>query len=200
MGLDRSAVSFSFFTILMSMGFAFFILDPLWKSLDIHVPGEPNVKVDLTQPVDTIFYVRNAELGYRWDTSVPTSLWFHPLLSWSLHLLPRTIPSNYRLWALSNVAAFCSLIVVYRYTNLISLATLHPRTLILVPLLPGCLGITTANAEFPCLLFTSLLLVSVLCRYSYYYPILWGALAILAKPNALYLVLPLGVYLVGAVL
>jgi hypothetical protein len=130
---------------------------------------------------------------------VPTSLWFHPLLSWSINALPASVPPNYRLWFISLLSAFGALIVVYEYTRFISPTNLKAQLLFLVPLLPGGLGIATSNAEFPCLLFTSLLAVSILRRWPCYHPLLWGTLAILAKPNAIYMIPALGVYLVSAI-
>lgn len=192
-------IIYSGITVLICVFAALFILKPLWSTLDLHVPNEPTRKVDFTQPVDSIFYIRNAELGYRWSSDIPTSLWFHPLVAWLIRLLPKQIMSNYRLWAISLISAFTSLTLVYRYIRCVSPVTLKPELLLLVPLLPGGLGMATSNAELPCLVFTTLLSLSILQDKSPYYPILWGSLAILTKPNALYMIPALFAYLLFAI-
>jgi len=179
--------------------FAFAILKPAWIALDLHVPGEPSTKIDFTQPVDSIFYVRNADWGYRWSVLVPTSVWFHPVVTWGIRSLPALLSSNYRLWLISLLSGFGALIAVYEYIKEISPTRLKASALLLVPLLPGGLSIATGNAELPCLFFTSLLSLSILRGWASYHPLLWGALAILTKPNALYMIPILGVYLTAAV-
>lgn len=192
-------IFYSVLAILGCASIAFAVLKPIWTALDLHVPGEPTIKVDFTQPVDSIFYIRNADWGYRWSVSVPTSIWFHPILSWGINALRSYASSNYRLWLISLLSAFGALIVVYEYIREISPIFLSPAALLLVPLLPGGLGIATGNAEVPCLLFTSLLSLSVMQRWKTYHPLLWGALAILTKPNALYMIPILGTYVISAV-
>jgi hypothetical protein len=190
------------YALIVTLGCAFFafaILKPAWIALDLHVPGEPSIKVDFTQPVDSIFYVRNADWGYSWSVLAPTSVWFHPGVTWGIRSLPASLLSNYRLWLVSLLSAFGALIAVYEFIKEISPTRLKASALLLVPLLPGGLGIATGNAEFPCLFFTSLLSLSVLRRWSSYHPLLWGALSILMKPNALYMIPILGVYLTSAV-
>ncbi|NWG14872.1 MAG: hypothetical protein HXY20_15210 [Acidobacteria bacterium] len=198
--LTGSYPQYSFFTIILCSVLTLAIINFLWTALNLHVPGEPNELIDFTQPVDSIFYVRNAELGYRWDKETPTSLWFHPLVSLGIRLLPSSLPANIRLWLISLLSAFGALIFTYRYTAYISSDSLSPVAAILfMPLIPGVVGVATGNAEFPCLLFNALLLLSVVEERPVYYPILWGALAILTKPNAIYMIPVLGVYLIYAV-
>ena len=71
---------------------------------------------------------------------------------------------------------------------------LHPAYLLLIPFLPGGLNIATGNAELPCLLFSLLLLISVIGKWHFIFPIVFGSLAILAKPNALYMLPALTIY------
>jgi len=170
------------------------LINPLWLSLNLHVPGEPESKVDFTQPVDTVFYVRNAEYGYNWNITDPISSAFHPLLVWATRLLPNVIAANYRLWFISLVSAFISLILLYEYINEISSIKLPAEFLFLVPILPGGISIATGNAEFSCLLFTTLMLLGVIRRWPWYLVMCCGVLAILTKPNALYIVPALAVY------
>lgn len=169
-------------------------LKPLWSQLDLHVPDDKNYKVDFTEPVDSIFYIRNAELGNIWVKSNPGSLWFHPLVSWLIKSLPKSIPANYRLWFISLLSAFLSIILLHEYIRRISPINLHPAYLLLIPFLPGGLNIATGNAELTCLLFSLLLLISVICKWHFIFPIVFGSLAILAKPNALYMIPALTIY------
>lgn len=192
-------IIYSCITVLVCIFISLFILKPLWLNLGLHVPNEPNQKVDFTQPVDSIFYIRNAEWGYRWSPDIPTSIWFHPLVAWLICLFPKEITGNYRFWAISLISAFLSLILVYKYTRYISPIALKPILLLIVPLLPGGLGMATSNAELPCLVFTTLLSLSILQNASPYYSILWGSLAILTKPNALYMIPAIFIYLLFAV-
>lgn len=170
------------------------ILDPLWTSLNLTVPGEPHFKANFTNLVDSIFYVRNVEEGYQWMVHPPTSIWFHPLLVWLLEIMPLKADGSQRFWILSLGFAYGALLVCYRYTNRIIETPLRAEMLYFVPLLPGGIGIATGNAEFPCLFFTGLLSLSIIERWSYYQTVLWGALAILTKPNALYMLPFLAVY------
>lgn len=193
---SRYALIYSLVLIALCILFIFIIVDPLWQYLDLHIPGEPANKVDFTQLVDTAFYVRNIELGYRWGVENETSIWFHPLIIWLANIIPRSVEANIRLWIVSIGAGFVSIYLLYRYISQISPSNINPKLLILVALLPGGLGIATGNTEFLCLLFSTLLITSVMERKHYGYQLLWGALAILTKPNALYMAFSLFVYLV----
>jgi len=190
----KKIVAYSALTIAGCIIIALLIVHQIWTEMGLHVPGEPNTPVDFTAPVDSIFYIRNAQLGFRWNANTPTSIWFHPLLSWSINRLPTSIPHNYRLWLISLAAAFGSLIVVFYYVQEISPLSLKPRLIFLIPLLPGGIGMITGNAEWLCLFFTSLLAFSVIRKWSTWHPLVWGSLAILTKPNALYMIPALGVY------
>jgi hypothetical protein len=64
---------------------------------------------------------------------------------------------------------------------------------------PGGLGLATGNAEIPCLFFTTALLLSVLCWHNWGVTGACGVAAVLTKPNALYMVPVLLVYLAWAV-
>ena len=175
---------------------AILFLNPLWQSMDLHVPGESTFPVDFTQPVDSIFYIRNAENGFTWTTENTISTAFHPLLVWLIRTLPSPISYNIRFWVISVLAAFFSLIAVYYYVKEISDTDVKPLALVWVLVLPGGLGIATGNAEFPCLLFTTLLSLSVLKQWRIFWPVFFGILAILTKPNAAYMIPFLGVYAV----
>ena len=175
---------------------ALVILNPLWLILDLHVPGRPEIKIDFTQPVDTFFYIQNTIEGYKWETGEPTSIWFHPLLVWFNRILSNSlIPMNYQFWIVSLLSGFFSTFLIFEYIDEISITTPSVWYLLLVPIIPGAMGIATGNAEIPCLLFNFLLLLSVIKKQHFIFPLLWGALAILTKPNAVYMIPPLIVYL-----
>jgi hypothetical protein len=173
------------------------VINPLWKHLSLHVPGEPNSIIDFTQPVDTVFYLRNSERGYLWDVQQPTSLWFHPLLSWLITIFPSQIPANWRLWVLEILMAILAVEFVIEYAEEITGTTIGVWPLIVFPFIPGMLGISTGNAEIPCLFFTSLLLLSIIRRKNIIWVSALGALAILTKPNALYMVPGIFAYLIS---
>jgi len=181
-------------SVLLAALIGVFILNPIWQWYGLHVPGEQNTKADFTYPVDTVFYIRNAELGYRWSVHEPTSIWFHPLLSWATKILPNQIPANLRLYSLSLVSALFSLLVVYKYSLKVFQVELGPHLLLLAILVPGGLNIAVGNAELPALLFNSLLLLAIINRSSGVIIFLLGAFAILTKPNAIYMLAPIVVY------
>lgn len=193
--IERRIFPYAVITVLWSALFILLVVNPLWEKLDLHVPGESLTKVDFTQIVDSVFYVRNADLGYRWN--LPTSIWFHPLVVWGINILPAFIATRYRLWLLSLFAGLLSITLVNEYVKETSFERISPWILLVIPIIPGGLGIATGNAEFPCLVFTSLLVLSVLRKEKWYLPLIWGALAILTKPNAVYMILGLCVYIFG---
>lgn len=171
-----------------------FILDPIWKTYGIHVPGEPSTKVDFTYPVDSIFYIRNAENGYRWSARVPTSIWFHPVISWLIEIMPKTIPANWRYYLISLVSAPLALYCVYRYTQNVLKVHINPAFIPFAILISGGLNMAVGNAESPSLLFNALILLSVIEHFPISISILIGMIAILIKPNALYMLAPLTIY------
>ncbi len=171
-----------------------FVLDPIWKTYGIHVPGEPNTKVDFTYPVDSIFYIRNAENGYRWGAKAPTSIWFHPVISWLIEIMPKTIPANWRYYLISLVSAPLALYCVYRYAQNVLEVNLNPKFIPFAILISGGLNMAVGNAESPSLLFNTLIILSVLERFPIPVSLLIGAIAILIKPNALYMLAPLAIY------
>ena len=171
-------------------------INPLWSRLGLHVPGEPGTRVNFTQAVDAVFYVWNAEFGYQWGSQHRLSIWFHPLLPWAINLLPPALPADQRLWLLSLLSGVVALGLVRPLLDHLSREPVDSWLICLAVILPGGLGIATGNPEFPCLVFTTALLLSVLGRGRYIFPFLWGGLAVLAKPNALYMVPVLAVYLI----
>lgn len=170
------------------------ILDPIWKTYSIHVPGEPSTKVDFTYPVDSIFYIRNAENGYRWSAKVPTSIWFHPVISWLIEIMPKAIPANWRYYLISLVSAPLALYCVYRYTQIVLEVKTSPALIPFAILISGGLNMAVGNAESLSLLFNALILLSVLERFPISISLLVGVISILIKPNALYMLAPLAVY------
>jgi hypothetical protein len=170
------------------------VLNPIWQTYGIHVPGEPNTKVDFTYPVDSIFYIRNAEFGYRWSAKVPTSIWFHPVISWLIEIMPNTIPANWRYYFISIVSAPFALFFVYRYAQNVLEVNISPKFIPFAILVSGGLNMAVGNAESLSLLFNALIILSVLEHYPISVSLLFGIIAILIKPNALYMLAPLAVY------
>ena len=162
--------------------------------MDLHVPGEKETKVDFTQPVDAIFYIRNAELGYRNGNETSVSVPFHPLVSVLILLFPTFLSLNYRLLLISLLSAIGALVTLSFCFREIAPSQQITKSLLLILLLPGGLAIATGNAEFPCLFLTSLLFLGLLKNWHISLLILLSSLAILTKPNALYMVPMLLVY------
>lgn len=170
------------------------ILDPIWKTYNIHVPGETSTKVDFTYPVDSIFYIRNAENGYRWNAKAPTSIWFHPVISWLIEIMPKTTPANWRYYLISLVSAPLALYCVYRYAQNILEVKISPVLIPFTILISGGLNMAVGNAESLSLLFNTLILLSILECFPISISLLIGMIAILIKPNALYMLAPLTIY------
>jgi hypothetical protein len=171
-------------------------INPIWQKLEMHVPGEPGNRVDYTQPVDTIFYIRDAANGYVWNLDSPTSLWFHPLLIWIIAYTPQIVPLNHKMLVISLVSGVLSAFLNYRLIKNIFPTPIPSWMLLFIIFIPGFMGISTGNAEIPCLLLTTLLMLSVLEKWNKVMPFLLGSLAILCKPNAMYMVPVLSVYLI----
>jgi hypothetical protein len=193
---SRSLWIISFLTAGIGIFIVLTVVNPLWTQLKLHVPGEPETLVNFTQPVDSVFYVRNAEHGYSWKSSSPTSIWFHPLLVLAINILPSEIPANNRFWIISIASAIFALVLIANALDYFSTEEINPWLITFAVLIPGGLGIATGNAEFACLVFTTILLFSVVNNNHWFFPMLFGGLAILTKPNALYMVPVLGVYLI----
>ena len=170
------------------------VLNPIWQTYGIHVPGEPNTKVDFTYPVDSIFYIRNAEFGYRWSAKAPTSIWFHPVISWLIEIMPNAIPANWRYYFISIVSAPFALYFVCRYAQKTLEVNISPKFIPLSIFISGGLNMAVGNAESPSLLFNTLVILSVLEQYPIFVSLLFGVIAILIKPNALYMLAPLAIY------
>lgn len=169
------------------------VVDPFWRESGLHVPGEDTL-ISHQVAVDSMFYVRNADRGFLWSSDEPTSLWFHPLMTWLIRIAIWEPDSQARLWFLTQLSVFFGLLLTLYYARTIGSVDLPWYSVLLVPLLPGGLGMVAGNVEWLCLLLAALLLLSILRKWPYWLVILSAAAAILAKPNALYLVPALAVY------
>src|SRR5690349_11204694 len=67
------------------------VLNLLWSPLHPSFPI-PRVSPVVSAPVDGPFYLQNADKGYDWNSKDALSLWFHPLMSWLIVILPFVIP------------------------------------------------------------------------------------------------------------
>ena len=188
--------SYATFTIFLAVIIGFALLNPLWayyapylKHLDL-LPS-------ISAPVDGMYYLENAKLGYRWDTATPLSLLFHPLLSVLLGLLPTWLPTNVWFWLISLLLGTASLVLIYQLTLVLTdTPQLSVKLLPLCLIAPGGLILATGNAEIPCLFFTLVLLLSILRWQRLWLTICSAVLAILTKPNALYMIPVLLIYFI----
>jgi len=183
------------------------VLDFLW--LPLHPPFLiPRVFPAVTAPVDGPFYLHNADYGYSWFAkdlpSLTLSFWFHPLMSWLVAAMPYVLPgsgwlpSNIRFWLISLVFAVGCLILSYRLIEVWGSSNkVSVRLLPLILFVPGGLEIATGNAEIPTLFFTLGLLLSVLRWQRWQLTVVCAVLAILTKPNALYMIPILLVYFIA---
>lgn len=184
----------AFAVILAAILSAHYFVNPFWESMNLHVPGE-GTPVDHRAAVDSIFYVRIAEHGYQWSEAEPTSLWFHPLLTWFIQYFPLKVSFEQRLWLISCSAALAALVLCFHLARGLSSALQSSLMLMVVPMLPGGAGMLTGNAEWLCLFFTSLVALSFLRPWPAWVAAFAAGAAILTKPNALYLLPMLIVYL-----
>ena len=189
---------------LLTLGIALTIgvvlLNPLWALYSPPFPM-PKLLPAITAPVDGPFYVSNAEHGYQWATKNPLSLWFHPFMSCFIMVMPEWIPGNLRFWLISIAFAAGSIIFTAQATPILGMIKGNfVRLLPFFLLAPGGLGIATGNAEIPTLFFTIALLLSVLKWQKWWLTVLCAGLAILTKPNALYMVPVLLVYFASGML
>lgn len=193
-----SVWAYAFATVLGAILVGVFVLNPIWSRFAPSGVFVPDLLPPIMAPVDGKYYIHNAEVGFGWTTYDPLSLWFHPLLSWILTLLPRWLPLNYWFWILGVLFAAASLPLVQRLAVLLSGKSDFPRWLLPLCLLaPGGLGMATGNAELPVLFFVLGLMLSVLVWHKWWLTVPFAVLAVLTKPNALYMVPILLIYFVG---
>lgn len=191
---------YTLLTIGIALTVGVVLLNPLWA---IYSPPFPMPKIlpAITAPVDGPFYVWNAEYGYQWATKNPLSLWFHPVMSYLIMVMPRWIPGNIWFWLISIAFATGSIIFTAQLTPILGkIKVNYARLLPLLLLAPGGLGIATGNAEIPTLFFAVTLLLSVLRWQKWWLTILCAGLAILTKPNALYMIPVILVYFASGML
>lgn len=189
-------------SIVLALIIGLVILNPLWSVLQPPFPI-PRIFPAITAPVDGPFYLQNAEHGYQWATKNPLSLWFHPLLSCVVGLMPHWLPDNIWFWIISVAFAVGCIVLSYRLIGVwktpTDISTISVRLLPLILLVPGGLEIATGNAEIPALFFTLALLLSVLYWQKWWLTVLFATFAILTKPNALYMIPILAVYLYAGI-
>jgi hypothetical protein len=196
---ELSIWAYALITVLVALLVGLLILNPLWVRLSPPFP-HPEVSPAIAAPVDGPFYLRLAKHGYDWLTRDPLSLWYHPLVPILLRMMPSALPLELRFLLLSGGLGLISLILTYKLLIFLTdLPVMPPQVLLLSLLAPGGLGIGTGNAEFPILFFALLLLLSVLVWQKWWLTFIAAVLAMLAKPNALYMVPILFVYLVVAI-
>lgn len=184
-------------TVAIAAAIGWLVLNPIWARYS--PPFEiPKVLPAITAPVDGPFYLWNAERGYQWEHRDPLSLWFHPLMSIIIAALPKWLPANMRFWVCSLAFGVASLILTYRLARVVLGQPLDSRLLPLVLVAPGALGLATGNAEIPTLCFNAALLLSVLQWRKWTLTVTFAVLGTLTKPNSLYMVAVLGVYLLVA--
>lgn len=184
----ENVIFIALFTISLIVLLTVLVVNPIWLKMNLHIPGEPSSNVDFTLPVDAVFYVRNAEYGYQWETGQKTSFWFHPLIAITIRSFPFNISSNYKFLFFSILFTFLSICFLNKFIHETFGVGFSAKFLTLIPLLPGGFVLGTSNAEIPSLFFNVLLLLSVQLRFSDFAVFLVGVLAILTKPNALYIV------------
>jgi hypothetical protein len=173
--------------------------EPVWQ--EFGPPFEiPRTNPRYLAPVDGPFYIQNALRGYDWQGANFLSLWFHPLLSTLVSLVPLPVSLEVRFWLLSLAFSVGCLILTYKLlVHILPSKYTNPQLLLFIWILPGALGIATGNPEIPTLFFSLCLLLSVLVWDRLWGALGFGFLAILTKPNALYMVPVLLVYLVWSV-
>ena len=193
----RGILGATFATLLIAITLGILVLNPIWSRLAVSGLFPQYILPPITAPVDGIYYILNSVLGYQWKTRDPLSLWFHPLLSTLLKLLPASFPKNYEFWFLTLAFAAGTLPLIYQLIRTLSgNDSFSPWLLILCLIAPGGLEFATGNAEIPALFFETALLMSVLIWENSWITLTCAILAILTKPNALYMVPLLAVYLI----
>ena len=187
----------SLLTIAIALTVGIVVLNLLWANYSPPFPM-PKVLPAITAPVDGPFYLLNAEHGYDWNPNDRLSLWFHPLMSYLVRFMPSWFPSNIWFWLISVTFAIGSILLTAQLTSIVGTLKGVPYMLLpLILLAPGGLEIATGNAEIPTLFFALGLLLSVLQWQKWWLTILFAGLAILTKPNALYMVPVLLVYFIS---
>lgn len=199
MRLSKSVLLHSVFATISALAIILIVGEPIWQRLS--PPFEiPRTNPRFLAPVDGPFYVHNAIAGFNWDKTDFLSLWFHPLLSVLVSAIPLPVSADVKFWFLSLCFSVGSLYLGYiLLTHMTFPADRHnlqPELLLLIPLFPGGLGIATGNPETATLFLCICVILSVLVWKNQFLGFTFGVLAILAKPNALYLVPMLLTYII----
>lgn len=189
----RSSFSYALLAVGLAAGLGVTLLNPYWR-LFPEVSYWLDPIFPISTPVDGRFYLLNAECGFRWNPPDPLSLAFHPLLSWLLAILPNWISLAKWFWLISLVFSVGALLLCHRITEVVTEDQVASGWLLTCLVAPGGLAIATGNAEMPTLFFSALLWLSVLHARRLWVTVAAGSLAILVKPNALYMVPVLAVY------
>ncbi len=193
--ISSNILIFSFLTSLIAIAIGVLILNPLWVILGSAGMHRAELLPPITAPVDGIFYLHNAQFGYDWSLRDPYSLWFHPLLSSILSILPTWVPLNLWFWILSILFGFMCLPFIHYLANFMSpQIQISGKWLPFCLVAPGGLGIATGNAEFPTLFLVSALVLSVLRSQNLILTFVLAFASVFTKPNALYMVPLLLVY------
>lgn len=170
------------------------VLQPVWQRLSppfVMPLSSPRVAA----PVDGPFYIRNGTEGYRWTTDAPESLWFHPLLSLVIRIVPQQLPSDLAFWLISVAFSFGAVILLLRLgKHLLPSVRWDSRTGVAFLLCPGMLFLGVGNPEVPTLFFSTLLMVLLIENRSAWSIAGIASLAVLTKPTALALAPGLLVY------
>jgi len=196
---EKSVWVYTLLTIVVAVSIGVILINPFWSRFS-PLYSIPKVLPPIAAPVDGPFYIENAEHGFPWHDKDQRGLWFHPLLSFILMNMPKWISTSMWFYFVSIVFAIGSIILTCQLLSVLGkFNRVSSKLLPLILIVPGGLGIATGNAEIPTLFFTLALLLSVLRWQKWWLTFSFAALAILTKPNALYMVPVLFVYFISAI-
>jgi hypothetical protein len=183
-------------TMAIASAIAWLTVEPFWARNWAPPFILPHVRPEVSAPVDGPFYLILALHGYQWRSHTPTLLWFHPLVAVLIALPARVVAPQLALWIFTVLCALVCIVLAWRIApEFFDGFSLPPPYMLAAIAAPAGISMATGNAEVPELLANLGLVASLLVWRSAWLSALLGLAAILIKPNALYMLPVLTVYL-----
>lgn len=178
------------------VGFVANLVFPPWRLRTLVMPFRQSKFLEIFAAWDSGWYFDIARRGYYWSADGQSSIAFFPLYPMLIRLVAWPFGGTERaLWlsaiGVSTGAYFLALVALHRLTvRLSGDRETARRTILYVAIFPFALFFTRVYAESVFLL-TSVLAVSDAYERRWWRAGVWGALATLARPNGILIVVPL---------
>jgi hypothetical protein len=193
----KIAVLYSGITVFMCVMFSIIAIDGIWNNFNPPFQIERD-RPHYLAPIDGVYYVKNS-YSYVFDSSKTyeflTSVWYHPLMSWLVALFSKAInffgiilPNKYIYFSISLVFSFLSVFISFLIIQNLFNTSVPPSYILLTPIIPGGFNIAVGNTETLTLFLCLMVIYFLRISKNNLLAIFFSSLAILSKPNAIYLI------------